>query len=92
MNLKKLAAKLTELAAKCPDDTIVYFGHKDGSGCTDPDCLYLIGEGSVEEDGIYPVNARLFCLGGRANDKGEFDDTPVDYDAGEDKTVPFEVC
>ena len=89
MNLKKLAEKLTQLAAKFPEDTIVYFGHRDGSGCRDSECEFIIGEGLIEENGVYPVNARLFCIGCRFNETGEYDDTPVDFDAGEDKSTPF---
>lgn len=80
MNLKKLAEMLTALAEKSPENTTVYFGHRDGSGCTDPDCRFMLGEATVDENGV-PTNTRLFCIGCSCEVTGDFeDDTPFEFD------------
>ena len=77
MEIKKLIYALTELAKTYPE-AVVYFGHKDGSGASDTDPLYLIGE-FTDKDG---ADTRAFCLGERKEITGDLEDPALyDFDA-----------
>lgn len=78
MEIKILIHALTELAKEYPNAT-VYFGHKDGSGASDKDPLYLIGEYIDTKN----AECRAFCLGERKEITRNLED-PALYDFDSD--------